>query len=216
MIWKINVEQVNNLQEYSIEELEVEKFVNESELEKIIEQNISIVSMNLVVIGTQCRISKSNQNFAIDMLAINRDGSIIVIEFKKGKTSREVVAQAIEYASLVEELDYEKINIIFKEYVDRIGNIDKDLDLINYVNKKFKEKLEKDSINQKHEMLIIASQLDESTKRIIEYLRSNYRKVNVNGININMYKDKKDTKYITSSYLFEESWLTENRAYLNY
>ena len=216
MIWKINAEQVNDFQEYSIEELKVEKFANEPELEEIIEKNISIASKNLLVVSRQCIIPKSSQNFTIDMLALNRDGDLIIIEFKKDQAHRKTVAQAIEYASLVEELDYEAINRIFKEYAARTNNADKDLELIDYIKERFKEELKKESINQQHRMIIIASQLDNSIKRIIEYLRNNSRKVNINGITINMYRDKDGAKYITSNYLFEESWLTENKAYLNY
>jgi RecB family endonuclease NucS len=40
----------------------------------------------------------------IDLLAIAPDGSPILIELKRDRTPREVVAQAIDYASWVEKL----------------------------------------------------------------------------------------------------------------
>ena len=38
----------------------------------------------------------------IDLLAIAPDGTLILIELKRGRTPREVVAQAIDYATWLE------------------------------------------------------------------------------------------------------------------
>jgi len=37
----------------------------------------------------------------IDLLAIAPDGALVIIEIKRGRTPREVVAQALDYAGCV-------------------------------------------------------------------------------------------------------------------
>ena len=45
----------------------------------------------------------------IDLLAIAPDGSLVLIELKRDRTPRDVVAQALDYASWVEKLRAEDI-----------------------------------------------------------------------------------------------------------
>jgi RecB family endonuclease NucS len=48
----------------------------------------------------------------VDLLAIDANGTVIIIELKRDKTPRDVVAQAIGYASWVVTLaDYQLIDI---------------------------------------------------------------------------------------------------------
>jgi RecB family endonuclease NucS len=49
----------------------------------------------------------------IDLLAIAPDGSLVLIELKRDKTPRDVVAQSLDYASWVEKLQPEDIAAIF-------------------------------------------------------------------------------------------------------
>ena len=44
------------------------------------------------------------------------DGSLVLIELKRGRTPREVVAQALDYASWVEELQPDEIAAIYHSY----------------------------------------------------------------------------------------------------
>src|SRR5690625_7620785 len=64
----------------------------------------------------------------IDLLAIDGTGSIIIIELKKHKTPRDVVAQAIDYAAWVEHLPSEKFVQIYSEFAERNGLPEKSFD----------------------------------------------------------------------------------------
>lgn len=55
----------------------------------------------------------------IDLLAIDTTGSIIIIELKKHKTPRDVVAQTIDYAAWVENLSSEKFVQIYADFSAR-------------------------------------------------------------------------------------------------
>ena len=61
----------------------------EHRLEKWLIEDISILSPNLAVIGSQIITPHGKK---IDILAINTVGELIIIELKRDKTYREVVA----------------------------------------------------------------------------------------------------------------------------
>ena len=52
----------------------------------------------------------------VDLIAIAPDGGLVLIELKRERTPREVVAQAIHYASWVEKLEAEEIASIYGRF----------------------------------------------------------------------------------------------------
>lgn len=95
----------------------------ESILETWLENNPDkiIENGNLLIIGRQVT---TNLGSFIDLLAIDRQGDLVVIELKRNRTPRETLAQALEYASFVEKLNYEQIEDILREYTgDEAANL---------------------------------------------------------------------------------------------
>lgn len=147
-------------------------------LEDALVKDLSILSSQLMLIGRQ--VSTSYGKF-IDILAMNISGDIYIVELKKNRTPREVVAQLIDYASWVQTLSYEEIAAIYSE-------------------KNFGKKLEEgfddafgtslpEQINQSHELIVVASELDSSTERIINYLSDNYG-VPINAVFFRFFRDE--------------------------
>jgi len=85
---------------------------SEALLEEQITRDISILNSGWMLIGRQVYTDFGKY---IDLLAIDATGSIIIIELKKHKTPRDVVAQAIDYAAWVEHLPSEKFVQIYSE-----------------------------------------------------------------------------------------------------
>ncbi len=134
----------------------------ENRPEKWLIEDISILSNNLVVVGTQVVTSFGKK---IDILAINSIGELIIVELKRDKTYREVIAQALDYATWIKDLSYEDLNNILNKYgkseYKDIGDLftatfDKEVDDIDF--------------NSDHKILIVGSEIDDSTIRIIDYL----------------------------------------------
>ena len=57
--------------------------------------------MDLLIIGRQVRTQFGGR---IDLLAIDPEGDLLIIELKKDRTPREIVAQVLDYASWVNHL----------------------------------------------------------------------------------------------------------------
>jgi hypothetical protein len=108
----------------------------------------------------------------IDLLAITPDGSLVLIELKRARTPREVVAQALDYAGWVEKLRGDEIATIYGRFASGRSLA---ADFLN----RFGQKLDEDSLNQSHQIIIVASSLDDSTERIISYLNDREVPINV-------------------------------------
>jgi hypothetical protein len=146
-------------------------------LEDALVKDLSILSQQLMLIGRQ--VSTSYGKF-IDMLAMDASGNLSIIELKKNRTPREVVAQLLDYASWVQSLSYEEIAAIYSD---------------KNQGKKLEEGFDDafgislpEQINQNHELIVVASELDSSTERIINYLSDNYS-VPINAVFFRFFRD---------------------------
>lgn len=156
----------------------------ESRLEDLLEEDPNLLGRDVLIIGRQVQTTQDN---FIDLLGIDADGDLHVIELKRDRTPRDVIAQALDYASWVRGLTYENIKEIHDDY-----NADQEFEA------KFDERFSSarpeeesgapEDINQNHTLTIVASELDAATERIIEYLSDEYN-VPVNAIRFNYYED---------------------------
>lgn len=108
----------------------------------------------------------------IDLLAIAPDGSLVLIELKRDRTPREVVAQALDYAGWVERLRAEDIAAIYGRFAPARS-------LTRDFRDRFGQDLDEETLNQSHQIIIVAASLDDSTERIIAYLSERDVPINV-------------------------------------
>ena len=96
-IWKVGTQP---------EALAATRLVNEQSLEEMIVSDPGIISREWMLIGRQETTPFGGR---IDLLAIAPDGSLVLIELKRNRTPREIVAQALDYAAWIEQLTADKI-----------------------------------------------------------------------------------------------------------
>lgn len=145
------------------------KLPSEQVLEEMIVKDPRILSSEWMLIGRQ---EITTYGARIDLLAIAPDGSLVLIELKRDKTPREIVAQALDYASWVEQLTPDKISQIYHRFSNG-GNLDEAFE------QRFGAELEEESLNASHQIIIVAAALDESTERIVNYLSDRDVAINV-------------------------------------
>ena len=145
-IWEISEKETLN-------EIKKSKLDFESRLEEWIEEDISIISHDLIVIGRQI---ETDFGGIIDLLCIDSTGDVVIIELKREKTPRDITAQVLDYASWVRDLSNEHISEIANNYLGKNEILDKTF------KKKFDEELP-EILNESNKMLVVASEIDEST-----------------------------------------------------
>ena len=135
----------------------------------IIDERIAKLFDEWMLIGRQ---EDTGFGGRIDLLAIAPDGSLVLIELKRDRTPREVVAQALDYAGWVEKLHAEDIATIY-------GRFAPGRSLAQDFRERFGQDLDEETLNQNHQIIIVAGSLDDSTERIVSYLSERDIPINV-------------------------------------
>jgi hemin uptake protein HemP len=146
------------------------RLASEQQLEDMIVQDSRILSSEWMLIGQQETTSHGGR---IDLLAIAPDGSLVLIELKRDKTPREIVAQALDYASWVEELSNDKIAQIYARY-SKGGQLDEAF------QQRFGVELDEETLNESHQIILVAAELDAATERVVAYLAA--REIAINAV----------------------------------
>lgn len=171
---------------------------SENRLEDILADDISIIDPNLLLIGRQ--VSTSYSKF-IDLLAVDADGNLVVIELKRNRTPRDVVAQLLDYGSWIRELGDEDIAGIFADYLRKYYSKKEDVSLDQVFCEKFSVKEMPEVLNNSHELVVVAGELDDSTERIMGYLAEEYG-VAINAVFFRFFKDS-NHEYISRAWMID-------------
>jgi len=164
----------------------------ESRLETLIEQDPMLLGQQLLTIGRQVPTPHGK---LVDLLAVDSEGSIYVVELKRDRTPRDVVAQVLDYASWVSTLSGDDVREIFRRY-----RADEELDAA--FDNAFGA-APPDEVNEQHHLMIVASSLDPGTERIVEYLAGRGVPINVA---LFQYFRADDHEYIV------RTWLVDGQA----
>ena len=163
----------------------------ESRLENWLRDDIGMVSDNLLVIGQQVETAYGG---VIDLLAIDSSGDLVILELKRDRTPRDIVAQALDYASWVQGMGHDDVITCASDFFE-------DKTLEQAFKDKFGEGLP-EVINERHRIYIVASSLDSATERIVEYLSETHG-VDINAATFAYFKIG-DDELIGRSMLLDE------------
>lgn len=142
---------------------------SEAQLEDMIVAAPSILHDQWMLIGRQVDTGFGGR---LDLLAIAPDGALVLIELKRDRTPRDVVSQAIDYATFVNALKPEEIAAIYASF-------SKGGDLGSGFRARFGQELDEDALNASHQIVVVASYIDESTSRIVRYLNDRDIAINI-------------------------------------
>lgn len=169
----------------------------EHRLEKWLIEDISILSENLAVLG--CQIV-SPYGKKIDILAINSNGELVIIEFKHNKPNSEVITQLLDSATWIKELCYDELTNILNTY-----GKSKYTDIKEFFVATFNNNAEEIELNSDHQMIIVGSEIDESTVRIINYLAKEPFYLRINAVNFNYYRDSDGHEFLAQSFVLPDN-----------
>ncbi len=158
----------------------------ENELHQFLRKDPSLLGIPLLVIGSEVPTPYGKR---LDLLAVDGDGNLHVLELKRDKTPREVVAQVLDYGSWVSMLSRDDVIDIAEKYLSQ----------------PFESAFEEvfgsappDELNSELQLTVVASALDASSERIVTYLRS--FGVPINAVFFTYIEDD-DRRYLARSWL---------------
>ncbi|MFE2869880.1 hypothetical protein [Embleya sp. NPDC059259] len=164
----------------------------ERDLEDVIEAEPDVFGEPVLLIGRQ--VPTSHGGF-VDLLAVDGEGSLRVLELKRDRGAREVIAQALDYASWATTLSHTQILKLFADY--RGGD--------TTFEAAFEERFgtsAPEELNAAHRVTIVAARLDKATERIVGYLAD--LGVPVNAVSFHYYEDD-DRRYLARTWLRDEA-----------
>lgn len=160
----------------------------EATLEDMLAADPSMVGLDLLVVGRQ--VATAHGGF-VDILGLDSDAQIHVIELKRDRTPRDVVAQTLDYGSWASGLTLERVSALYAEHQS-------DTDIEDAFAETFSQPLP-DVFNLDQRLTIVASELDPASDRIVEYLATQYA-VPINAVFFRHFTDG-GNEYLTRTWL---------------
>tara|TARA_Y100000588_G_scaffold377178_1_gene455936 strand:- start:18 stop:1091 length:1074 start_codon:yes stop_codon:yes gene_type:complete len=182
----------------SLEPVEKTPINYEEHLEDWLENDISMISPDYLLIGRQIH---TDYGGIIDLLCLDAQGDLVIIELKRGQTPREVTAQALDYASWAENLSHEDIKGLANRYFEKQGT-----DLETSFKEFFGDSLP-ETMNDQHQILIVAESMDASTERIVKYLSS--KGIGINVLTVQHYKKNDGSELMAQVFLMDTVEVSE-------
>ena len=168
---------------------------SEKQLEDWISNDPLILGLDIMLIGRQVVTS---YNKYIDILAIDSEGDLVIIELKKDRTPRDIVGQILDYASWVSTLTTKQVHdIAINKFGKPLGEM-------------FLERFDRplpENLNDNHSMIIVASEFDPSSKRIVEYLAETHG-VSINTAFFNVFENNGET-LLATDWLMDQQEVVE-------
>lgn len=163
----------------------------EKRIQDWVENDLSLIGVEGVILGREVRTGHGKR---IDLLAMDEEGNLIIIELKRDSSPRDIVAQVLDYASWVCKLATNEVHEIAQTYRGKA------------LSEIYRDKFGKgppEILNATHQMVVVASEVDEATKRIIEYL-SEEHDVGINASFFNIFGAEGHEWLTTDSLLDQE------------
>lgn len=159
-LWKLDGKQTTPLDSNS-------QWESESLFEDTLVENPDLLIDRLTLVGRQTPTEGGGR---LDLLGVDPKGKLVVFELKRGRLSRDAVAQIIDYASFLDNMDLDAL-------ADRIskesGNhgIDKIENFREWYRESFDE-LELESLKPLR-MFLVGLGADHQTERMVRFLAQN-------------------------------------------
>ena len=183
-LWEVTAEK-------AVREIEDGGISLEVQLEDWLANDIAMLDPDLLVIGRQVM---TDYGGFIDLLCIDAEGALVVVELKRGKTPREVTAQALDYASWVQDLEAIAIEAIADDHLGSKSALQEAFEA------KFKKSLP-ELLNESHRSVVVAESIDGSTERVVRYLAD--LGVPINVATVQCFEDRAGRRLLAQVYLVE-------------
>ena len=161
-------------------------------LEKWIKTNPKILGEDIVIIGEQVY----TRSGSLDFLGLDNSGNTVIVELKRDKLPREVLTQAIDYASDVATWDKDKLSEVCMQYNGQA--------LYDYVSENLMGiELDDLVVNKAQRLLLVGLSIEEPLSRMIEWLSTNYD-IGINAIILQYVQTSSGNELLSKTVIIPE------------
>ena len=133
-----------------------------------------------------------------DLLGVDSEGNLIIVEFKRGKTPRSVVAQLIEYAAWANELPPEQIPEIADTYFEKRDEF-RGKTFVEAFREIFDvpETDELPPLKRKLRLFVVAEEIHPRVASVCRFLRTSY-KMDVSCIAVSKFQTESGDEIVST------------------
>lgn len=113
----------NSLQKIETTSFNSEGILERQHLQSTLKRQIDVIAPNCLVISEEFSEWSGSQR-RIDLLAIDKEGNLVVIELKRTETGEHMELQALRYAAMVSTLTFSRAVEIYQKYLVSIDSED--------------------------------------------------------------------------------------------
>lgn len=187
--------------ELTATELSTEQLSEDDLREWVIDNTAEILGEDFLVIGREVGVADLNDG--IDILAIDREGNLVVIELKRGALRGSVDFQALKYVSYVSRWSYDDIKQQFEMFLQSEWGID-----LHGEGASFAETLEEFcdddyELNATQRIFLVGNRVHERIGSVVLWLRE--QGIDTNIVQFSLFKDGTNSLYLDSKTLVPTS-----------
>lgn len=163
----------------------------EQRLEDMLANDATMTGTDLLVLGRQVQTTYGGY---VDILALDAEARVHVLELKRDRTPRDVVAQTLDYGSWAQGLSIDDLEQIYRDHNGSAYELDTS----------FAERFDAplpDVVNADQQFTIVASELDATSDRIVEFLAEGYG-VPINALFFRHFEDE-GREYLARTWLLD-------------
>jgi len=97
-----------------------EGILERQHLQAALKRQIDVIAPNCLVISEEFAEWAGSQR-RIDLLAVNKEGNLVVVELKRTETGEHMELQSLRYAAMVSTLTFSRAVEIYQKYLNSIG-----------------------------------------------------------------------------------------------
>jgi hypothetical protein len=159
-LWRISNGQASEAEVQEIDR--VQNTDTEYLLESVLTQKPQLLMEDLHLVGRQTETPGG----PLDLLGVDGDGRLVVFELKRGALTRDAVAQVIDYASFLSELEAEEIAAHISERSGKLG-IEEIEDFLGWYQEQFGRAF---TNREQPRLLLVGLGADDRTRRMVSFL----------------------------------------------
>jgi hypothetical protein len=121
----------------------------------------------------------------IDLLALDKDGNLVVIELKRTEDGGHMELQAIRYAAMVSAMTFERAVEVYAAYLQRIGSdLDARTSILEFLER---EEADDDHFAQDVRIILVSAEFSKELTTAVMWL--NERDLDIRCVRIKPYSD---------------------------